>query len=308
MKYKNHELFRFYISIILILFFFSSCNIQKKSFTAEPVITENILNVDDSIIKILTIGNSFSEDAVEFYLHGLFKSEKISVIIGNLSIGGASLKLHLENAVNSKPAYSYKKIDIDGVKTTLSNTSLATAISDEEWDYISFQQVSHQSGLYNTYIQSLPTLFEYVKNKVENSKTKFVFHQTWAYAKNSQHGGFKNYDLNQDIMYEAIIQSTKRVKDLVPLDIIVPSGTAIQNARTSRIGDNFTRDGYHLSIPLGRYIASCTWFETITMKSVVGNTYHPEGLTQFEVDLAQQAAHLAVMKPYGITLMNDFKK
>ena len=28
------------------------------------------------------------------------------------------------------------------------------------------------------------------------------------------------------------------------------TGTAIQNIRTSYIGDNLTRDGYHLSIPM----------------------------------------------------------
>ena len=32
------------------------------------------------------------------------------------------------------------------------------------------------------------------------------------------------------------------------------TGTAIQNMRTSYIGDNLTRDGYHLSIPMGSCI------------------------------------------------------
>ena len=62
----------------------------------------------DKIVKILTIGNSFSEDAVEQHLYDLAKTEDIKVIIGNMYIGGCSLEKHLNNARGNKPAYKYK--------------------------------------------------------------------------------------------------------------------------------------------------------------------------------------------------------
>ena len=49
-------------------------------------------------------------------------------------------------------------------------------------------------------------------------------------------------------MYNSIIDAVNKASKLVKIDHIVPVGTAIQNGRTSSIGDNFTRDGYHLSI------------------------------------------------------------
>src|SRR3546814_2901124 len=60
---------------------------------------------DDGTIRILTIGNSFSEDAVENYLYELAEAKSIPVIIGNLYIGGASLELHAENINGNKDAY-----------------------------------------------------------------------------------------------------------------------------------------------------------------------------------------------------------
>ena len=95
-------------------------------------------------------------------------------------------------------------------------------------------------------------------------------------------------------MYNAIVDAVWKVKDLVDIDIIVPAGTAIQNGRTSIIGDNFCWDGYHLDLNIGRYTAACTWFEKIFEKNVVGNPFKPSTLKDFEAEIAQNAAHLAI--------------
>ena len=65
---------------------------------------------EDNVVRILAIGNSFSEDAVEFYLHDIAAADGNNVIIGNMYIGGCSLKKHLDNARENKPAYKYRKI------------------------------------------------------------------------------------------------------------------------------------------------------------------------------------------------------
>ena len=81
----------------------------------------------------------------------------------------------------------------------------------------------------------------------------------------------------------------------------LPAGTAIQNARTSSVGDNFNRDGYHLQLVYGRYTAACTWFEAITRKSVIGNAFTPQGITPLQKRIAQEAAHAAVKQPLSVT-------
>ena len=70
----------------------------------------------DKVVRILSIGNSFSEDAVEQHLHDIAAADGQDVIIGNMYIGGCSLKKHLDNARGNKPAYKYRKIGLDGKK------------------------------------------------------------------------------------------------------------------------------------------------------------------------------------------------
>lgn len=254
----------------------------------------------DSVIKILAIGNSFSEDAVEYYLHGLATAAGYKVIIGNLYIGGAPLDLHWKNAQNNAEVYEYRKVGIDGKKERFPKTSLAKALADENWNYISFQQSSPKSGLFDTFVEPLPLLFNYVKEKATHPKVKYIWHQTWAYAQNSTHNGFASYNKDQMRMYEAIADASSKVKTLVPIAIIVPAGTAIQNART-KLGDVLCRDGYHLDLNVGRYTASCTWYETIFKKNVIGNTYKPDKVNGADALTAQQAAHKAVKKPYKVS-------
>ncbi|WP_394901140.1 DUF4886 domain-containing protein [Bacteroides xylanisolvens] len=251
-------------------------------------------------VRILAIGNSFSQDAVEQYLYELAEAEGISTIIGNMFIGGCSLERHVKNARDNAPAYAYRKIGTDGKKREKGKMSLETVLADEDWDYVSLQQASPFSGMYETYEASLPELIEYVKARLPK-KTKLMLHQTWAYASTSKHSGFKNYNCNQLTMYQAIADAVKKAAKANKIKIVIPSGTAIQNARTSFIGDHLNRDGYHLDVKIGRYTAACTWFERIFKHNVVGNPYAPEGLDEARKAVAQKAAHAAVKHPYKVT-------
>ena len=251
-------------------------------------------------VRILAIGNSFSQDAVEQYLHELAEAEGISTIIGNMFIGGCSLERHVKNARDNAPAYAYRKIGTEGKKREKGKMSLETVLADEDWDYVSLQQASPFSGMYETYEASLPELIEYVKARLPK-KTKLMLHQTWAYASTSKHSGFKNYNCNQLTMYQAIADAVKKAAKANKIKIVIPSGTAIQNARTSFIGDHLNRDGYHLDVKVGRYTAACTWFERIFKHNVVGNPYAPEGLDEARKAVAQKAAHAAVKHPYKVT-------
>lgn len=255
----------------------------------------------DGIVKVLAIGNSFSDDAVEHHLYGLARAGGKTVIIGNLYIGGAPLEKHYNNARSDAKAYSYRKIDTNGVKVVTKNTSISQALDDEDWDYISFQQVSSLSGKFETFKEHLPFVFGYVKERAKNPDVEYLLHQTWAYEQTSTHKGFANYDNDQMKMYEAIVSTYAKVKDMIGADAVVPAGTAIQNARTSSIGDHFTRDGYHLDLNIGRYTASSAWYEIIFGESVIGNSYRPEAMSEKEVKIAQKAAHAAVKKLKKVT-------
>lgn len=167
---------------------------------------------------------------------------------------------------------------------------------------MSFQQVSQLSGIYASYFPYLPELMVYVKQHLKNPKAIFVLHRTWAYAKDSSHRGFANYNKDQNAMFRAIVKTTNRVAcQLKDIAFIVPAGTAIQNARSSSKGDSLCRDGFHLDLKIGRYTAACTWFEKLTGISPIANTAFPQGMSPEDVAIAQEAAHKAVKRPNRVT-------
>ncbi len=257
-------------------------------------------------VKILAIGNSFSQNAVEQNLYEIAKADGVELVIGNLYIGGCDLATHWKNANTNSPSYLYKKI-VNGQKTTYESKSILFGVTDEDWDYISFQQVSQNSGKYATYNPYLTALLSYVKGIAKNKKVQYCLHRTWAYATNATHPGYINYQSDQRIMYDSIVCTTSRIADENGIKIIIPAGTAIQNGRTSLIGDHFNSDGYHLN-SLGCYVASCTWYEKLLGNSVIGNSFAPSDLSPSEIKVAQQAAHSAVINPGNITIVKVANK
>lgn len=255
-------------------------------------------------IRILAIGNSFSEDAVEQYLYELALEGGDNLIIGNAYRGGQGFESHWDVVVADKADFEYRKV-VDGKKTNNRKT-LKECVTDEPWDYITFQQVSQDSGRPETYEPYLGNLLDYVKELATNANVKFGLHQTWAYAKNSTHGGFANYANNQMTMYNAIVDAVNKAKEAhAEISFIVPSGTAIQNGRTSFIGDNFNRDGYHLDYGIGRYTAACTWLEKITGQTAIDKKYVPSGVNEVVAMVAQHAAHAAIEKPDEVTSLEN---
>jgi hypothetical protein len=250
---------------------------------------------DRSTIKILTIGNSFSVDAVESYLSDLAITADVSMLIGNLYISGCSVEKHWNCAKDNLQAYDYNKIYEKGERETIKKSTLQSALMDENWDYISFQQVSSLSGIYESFFPYLENLLKYVKSNIQSpDDTKYILHMTWAYETTSTHPDFVNYGKNQTIMYEAIKTTFPRIAKTMYFDHIIPSGIAIQEMRQVTNKD-VCRDGFHLNNGLGKYTASCTWFEALSGQTVVGNSFYPEAeITQEEAFFAQEAARKAV--------------
>lgn len=285
----------------LKVFYFTT---MKKIITIAVMAVATLCSAHAAkVVKILAIGNSFSEDAIEQNLHEIAAADGIATVIGNLYIPGCSLQRHAQNIANDAPAYRYRKIGEDGKMQQTDSMRLSKALSEEQWDYVSVQQASHFSGMYNTYEPWLHQVVAYVRAHV-GKHTKIVFHQTWAYAKDSSHDGFKNYGRNQNRMYQAICLAAQKAMKAEGIKTVIPCGTAVQNARTSSLGDTMNRDGYHLNLHYGRYTAACTWFEALFGKSVLGNSYTPPQVTPLQKRIAQQAAHEAAKDPWKVTTIH----
>lgn len=261
--------------------------------------------VQDSIIRVLAIGNSFSQDAVEQYLWELADEAGVKMIIGNAYRGGQGFQSHWIDVTEANNTFEYRKVK-DGKRSNTPRSALSDIITDEPWNYITFQQVSQESGLTTTFEPYLTNLIQYTQSLQTNPNAIYGYHQTWAYSHDSTHGGFANYGNRQEVMYDSICQAVQYAMATHPeLSFMVPSGSAIQNARTTYLGDNMNRDGYHLDLKMGRYTAACAWLETITGISPVGFSYRPDGVDFLTAHTCQVAAHEAVAHPYECTVLDQ---
>lgn len=224
-------------------------------------------------MKILAIGNSFSDDAT-YYLHQIAEADGEDAKVVNLYIGGCSLEQHWNNIVSEEEAYLYQ---LNGCSTE-KYVSIPQALEEEAWDYVITQQASHDSGWENTYEPFLGQLLGYIREKVPGAK--ILLQKTWAYEIDSDHGAFARYHKNQQEMYDRLTFAYEKAskKEQVAL---IPSADVIQKLRTlptfdyANGGMSICRDGFHMHYIYGRYALAATWYATLFHKKVSGNSYIP---------------------------------
>lgn len=118
------------------------------------------------------------------------------------------------------------------------------------------------------------------------------------------------YEKNQQLMYRGIVSSVEQLMRETSVEVVVPSGTAIQDLRNTALCDSLdlTRDGYHLNPGTGRYTAACAWFQTLVAPAfgtnVAGNGCRlagtPHELTPQEAEACQEAARRACIRRFSV--------
>jgi hypothetical protein len=196
------------------------------------------------------------------------------LFVRNLYIGGCSLERHYNNILNDACEYDYQK---NG--RYLKKISIAQALKRKKWDYITVQQVSQDSGIIDTYEPFLGEIVKFIRDKCPSAR--IVLHRTWAYSETSDHGGFVNYDRDRKKMFNAIVETTSKIAERYGFDVI-PCGNAVEMASDTlpefKLGAELSmhRDGFHLSLDYGRYLAAlvmCKYFTGVDTTTV---EYEPE--------------------------------
>lgn len=273
---------------------------KKLMYFADLTVTEG-----EKAVKVLTIGSGMANDATSNYLHDIAKNAGISLVIGNMYIEGASLEDHVKNITDNQAVYQYNRIAVDGSLNTQSGQSLKSVIKSENWDYIAFEESLALAGRQEGYQTNLPQLVELVNSWATNPDVKYLLHQPWAYAKSAVEDGFANYGRDQLKMYNAIVEAVWAAKESVQADV-VPSGTAIQNGRTSYIGEEMLQDASHLNANTAKFAAACTWFEALFGQNEV--SYSPDNLINYDAKLAKAAAHNAIVDSRTVTELVEYKE
>lgn len=242
------------------------------------------------LIRVLCIGNSFSWDAVEQELVPLCDKAGVQVEIHNLYYGGCSLQQHAQFMLADDAAYSHRVCTNAAPRVIKDTITLRQALRDGQYDYISFQQASHDSGIRDTYEPWLAMLMDTVKTYQPDAQLCWM--ETWTYSKDAKHPAFPRYHNDQQEMYDSIQACLSIPVDQYQL-LLIPCGTAIQNARATKLGDTMCRDGYHLNYTYGRYTAACVWYEILTGKDVRCNRYKNAQMTNRQARITKKAAHKA---------------
>lgn len=244
-------------------------------------------------IKLLAIGNSFSEDSL-YYLREVSLSSGADVAVYHLVIGGSSLEQHWKNASRNLSTYTFVKKHTQSFSQ--SNKTMEYGLEYDDYDYIVLQQVSGLSGISSSYEPYLSRLIEYIRKY--NQTAELMFHQTWAYEKNSTHVDFSKYNHDQETMYEQITEAADIASNAHGLRLI-PSGEAMHKAReNSRFdiekgGISLCRDGYHAS-ENGRVLLALVWNGVLTGKRAVDNPYTNPNIPDEDMKILKEAADYAL--------------
>lgn len=201
-------------------------------------------------MKILSIGNSFSMDA-QRYIHRISELNGNPIKTVNLYIGGCSLRTHYFNILENSKRYEFQ---FNGEATRLPVT-IKDALMSDEWDYVTFQQASHFSPLWDTYEPYLSELSAYVRKYAPQARQ--IIHQTWAYS--AEHIIDRGMTGTREDMFSSLSECYKKAADSINAENIIPSGVLVEALIRNGI-DTPHRDGYHLSLGVGRLAASLLWY------------------------------------------------
>lgn len=263
----------FIISIVALF-----TNLKGQNSLEEIVfpIQNNPLPTSKDTLRVLLIGNSFTSDLTTYIGDILRKSgiDNNSCCVYILWSSGASLQ-YWSNWYEDKNIFRITKMGGNLVMEVTEGT--VQEILSQNWDVVGLQQTSNYTTKKESYHPYLENMITYIKNDCTNKSVSLCWHLTWSY--------WDGYDVDgpkEEAGWKEILATAEDEVILSSgIDVVIPSATAIENARRSTLNTphSLTRDGRHISYGIGQYILACTLYETIFApvygKSILENTAYP---------------------------------
>lgn len=291
-------------------------DIDSLSFTEG---LKHELPTEKKSLKVLAIGNSFVDDPMAYFgtIVNLSGIDRSNLCFYSAVRSGSSL----ENWATSCKNGEIISIDRRAGQITMPLTKAPLKeLLAQEWDVVTVQQVSTLAQDSSSLSPCLPYLVNQIRELCPNKDVVIAFQQVWSYWR-------ENDNLQSSIENWQRINEVAKLTYNYGIDMIIPTGTAIQNARATELNTahGLTRDGQHLVYGVGRYVAACTWFEALIAPvygvSVVGNTttvpitnemqqiideqnyYDGVEVNDLNRTLCQQCAVSAINNPFQITVI-----
>ena len=238
---------------------------EIEAWTAE----ESSEPIDDGITRVLTIGNSFAENA-SIYASEIAYANNQKMVFGYLKYPSCSLQRHWNDIQNNVSEFKFRVTSETGAGTTVADGSSTTytiqqAIDYADWDVVVFQQESSNARNYSTFSPYLQNLIDYVSDQLPEAR--LLFHQVWRWGE---------WQADQ---FDLIKEASERMHKDYGLQLI-PSGLAFEYAR-KQLGSatiiNEDDGHYQHANRYGQYIEGCCYVATIFGIEIDANTFvsHP---------------------------------
>lgn len=283
---------------------------QNDSWTPVPI---------TKTVKILTLGNEQSVDGAQ-YLVPMARELGVEVVLAHLFTNAATVATFAGNTKGDTSGaliFNFYKFSGDAW-TVQSGYSLKKALQDDTWDYIIFSQSMGLAGDPETIQGSvaeryhLSQLATYVNYNMKTAggtsyKAKMFWNMTWAFEDTATYSDFGKYGYDQMAMYNAIVSTTQgalansTVKKYIKF--FIPTGTAVQNLRTSYWFDGITRDGSNLSY-MGKILSAMMLLRSVVdvdINNLTFESYEELAFAKPDLDVLKEAVNNAYAKPYEVT-------
>lgn len=184
-----------------------------------------------SSLKVLFIGNSFVDQPMQALTAYLSALNINNAVVGKVIYAGCSLQKYWEDYENGNAVYGFS-VSTNGSDfvTISSNALLKTAFEYTDWDVVTFQQNSANSGIYSTISPYLGKLVQALRYHCPNAGVKVGWQQTWAYA--NGYSELSAYGNSQAKMFDGIVDVSKRVVVDFGIDLVIPNGIVMQHLRS----------------------------------------------------------------------------
>ena len=273
-------------------------------------------------IRILSIGNSHTRDAVRYLQHILSKNGYLAEV-GHYYWGKSTLKQQYDALVSGtgypETGAYYRCYNDFGIYTSPStratlayHMTLENAIYDKPWDVVVFQQQTNNSAIYESYFSSdfdFNDFISLVKNSIGNDNIKIGI-----MAVHTRSATFTGDNITPKELEDGIQATTIKVaKEMSQCDYIVNTGLAIKYSRGNEylraIGNDMCQTddwGVHLDYPVPQYIASLTYAMTLCGDSIADDDSYPDSFTDEDIYLGYLGKRYAKYATLNVDNLLDF--
>ncbi len=222
--------------------------------------------VNNQTVKVLTIGNSFADNACKYLKQITESVDGCNIVIEKANIGGCYLEKH---------ANLIKESESDPTCKPYNGKSLKERLLQDNWDVVTIQQVSHMSFKPETYHPYVDEIISYIKKYAPQAR--IYIHETWAYAPDCPR--LDGFGISSKQMYKGLKKNYRTLSKQNDFPIL-PSGDAFYKAHKKNKEMNLwnENDRFHAN-ENGCYLAGCVWFSKLFNRSPEEVKYVPEEIS-----------------------------